>query len=177
MMIAMTVLLAVGALAAQEKLTKSEKKALRKAQKIEHYHKLNEFLAHQSFVVEGNIFVDRYGRRTFANQATNFLLLEEEEGIIQLALNNGLGYNGLGGITLSGQLTSFDIKQKAPDQPIYIQGRLVGTGLGVVDFFLDITDDKSVTARFSSQYGHRFQLIGHLLSLEETIPIVGMRSL
>ena len=173
----MVTLLAFGILAAQENLSKAEKKALRKEEKISHYNKLTEFLVHQSFVVEGNIFVDRYGRRAFANQSTNFLILEEEQGTIQLALNNGFGYNGLGGITLSGKLTSFDIKRRAPDQPISIQGRLVGTGLGVIDFFLDIDVDERVTARFSSQYGHRFQLIGNLFSLEETIPYIGIKSL
>ena len=176
-LLAFAILLIADISIAQGKLTKEERRALKKEAIEEKYDSVFSTLNSRSFVLESNTIADRYGRQIFVNPSTNFFLVEDSIAVIQLAVNNGFGYNGLGGITLEGRLTNFEIQRdQSSSKPLYIQARVFGTALGTIDLFTTINSAGRATTRFSSQYGHRLSLNGDLVKLEETLPFVGMRT-
>ena len=174
---AMLLLMGVSTGHAQGQLSKLERKELKQEEKRRNLEKLFTIVNQRTFIIEADNISDRYGRRLFVNPSTNFLIVEDSTAIIQLALNNGLGFNGLGGITLEGRLTSFEVKKDADNKkPIFMKARVFGTALGSIDLFLDLYSDGRSVVRFSSQYGHRFSLDGSLINLDESLPFVGTRS-
>ena len=163
------------ALAQPTRTDKNERKAQRRAALEEQYQETRALIQDQRFAIEANRFADRYGRQVFLNNNANFILADGETGVIQLAFNNGPGYNGLGGITLQGRITKFLVhphKEGASN----ITGRMIvsGTALGAVDIFFNTNGEGNASFRVSSSYGHRFTLFGFITSLEDTVLYQGL---
>ncbi len=158
-----------------EKLSKEERKLLKKAELEQRYQETVSLLESNQFAIEATRLADRYGRQAFINPNTNFVLVDGDIGVIQLALGSGPGFNGLGGITLEGRITNF-VLNPTNNLNRGISGRMtvIGTALGAVDLFFNINAEGNSTIRFSSNYGHRFQLYGFLTPLNESIIYQGM---
>lgn len=93
-----------------EKLTKSQRKAIEKRNR-----EIKDSLDHEIAVKAMNegyyvLMADRMmirGRPYLNPESnTNFVLIQGDEAVIQLAINNGrLGLNGMGGITVEGKIS------------------------------------------------------------------------
>ena len=163
------------AFAQQPKLSKEERRAQRRAALEESYEENREIILDRRFAIEANRFADRYGRQYFLNSNANFIMADGENGVIQLAFNNGPGYNGLGGITLQGRVTKFTVHPRK-NGALNTTGRMVvsGTALGAVDIFFNVNGEGNASFRVSSSYGHRFTLYGFITHLEDTVLYQGL---
>ena len=157
------------------KLSKEERKAERRAIFEEQYQQNRETILDRRFAIEANRFADRYGRQVFLSPNTNFVLADGETGVIQLAFNNGPGFNGLGGITLEGRITNFSINPRK-NNASNITGRMTvsGTALGAVDVFFNVNGEGNASFRVSSSYGHRFTLHGFITHLDDSVLYQGL---
>ncbi len=65
------------------------------------------------FVIQATEVHNSYGQITLGlNDNTNFLLMQGDKGIFQVAFNNmNPGLNGLGGVTLHGKISNVSIKE------------------------------------------------------------------
>ncbi|MCM1337236.1 MAG: DUF4251 domain-containing protein [Candidatus Amulumruptor caecigallinarius] len=67
-------------------------------------------IASGDFVLEGNYLSGRTGRRMYVTSSTNFISVRGGQAVLQVSPANGGGPNGVGGISLSGQVTDASIK-------------------------------------------------------------------
>lgn len=93
-----------------KELTKQEKKELRKKQREAinqaNFQRAVAALEDGNWVLEANRLYTKWGRTINVSDQTNFVSLEDSTAYMQLAFNNYIGPNGLGGITLKGRPTS-----------------------------------------------------------------------
>jgi len=144
---------------------KSERKKAEKAQRSSNYEAILELLDERNFVIEAYQFVDRYGQTVQVNTTTNFIAVRDSVATVQIVFPGSVsGYNGLGGITLDGRLTSLEINEKDPGKGVRFQMRVFGSGFASADMFVDVGTDGRATIRYNGQYGSRFTLRGYFQS-------------
>lgn len=96
-------------LKAQEKAERARLKAEEQVTNALLYNKAAAALQAKQFVMEADQIISRRGRSAFVNSNTNFILVNQKQGSIQVAFNTILpGPNGIGGITVDGNIS--DIK-------------------------------------------------------------------
>lgn len=70
-----------------------------------------EIFEEKSFVLEANTVYSKKGRSFQMNSSINFVKLEEGVGVVQLAFDQLVGWNGVGGITLDGKVRNYVVKK------------------------------------------------------------------
>lgn len=165
---AVILLFTIAAAAQQEvPLTKQEKKALREEQKRQNEAILAAntagALKSGSFVLKANQVRGRGGPMMNVNPTTNFVAVEGDDAYFQVASTTGVGYNGLGGITLRGRITSFKMNQGKKNGSYTITMNTIGNG-GNLTIVMNISKTgEMASASVSSNGGNRIDLYGVLV--------------
>jgi len=73
---------------------------------------LEQAFKDSTFVLEANSIRGRYSYNNFVSPTTNFVKVNGENIVIQTASDFGIGYNGLGGITIEGNIRSYELKER-----------------------------------------------------------------
>jgi hypothetical protein len=133
--------------------------------KIQFY---TDLLEQRSFVVEANTVFSKRGRSFQMNPSINFVKLENGEGVLQLAFNQIVGWNGVGGITLDGKVRNYKINKGDGSKMPSVQFDMNGTlGWATVRIVLNTSGiaRASVDAGMS---GGRVTFAGPLVPLSES---------
>ncbi len=96
---------------AQDVDKKAERKAKKEKEKQEalvKYEKAVKIMKAKSFIITAKTITFRSGQQIFPDEALNFLKVEGENGVLQIAPRTAMnpGFNGLGGITLDGKISN-----------------------------------------------------------------------
>lgn len=151
--------------------TKKEKRAKRWQKEKE---ELLELARDSAFVLDAHAHFDRYqNQRQLASN--NFIAINGDEIIIQTSNPFGsIGYNGLGGITLQGNIQSYNIregkKKHGPSIQINFSNGVIGNGT----LFIDLNSKENATARLTDNWGNRNTWQGKVLEPDEIMNFTGM---
>ncbi|MRR19324.1 DUF4251 domain-containing protein [bacterium] len=163
------ILLYAIAAAAQEEvpLTKQEKKALKEEQKRQNEAILAtntaEALKSGQFVLKANQLRGRGGSMMNVNPTTNFVAVEGKDAYFQMASFTGVGYNGLGGVTLKGRITSFEMNEGKKNGSYTITMNTIGNG-GNLTIMMNINKTgEMASASVTSNTGNRIDMYGVLV--------------
>lgn len=157
--------LMVGHIQAQEvELTKEEKKALQeKIDSIQHAEAVEAINA-KKFTLEADQVVFKYGQTAYVTSNTNFVSVDGEDAVVQVAFNIPAAVpNGLGGVTVDGKVSSYEMRTDKRGT-LYLSMNVMGTGISAR---LDISMPKgtnnatvTITPNFNS---NRLTLNGVIL--------------
>ena len=154
-------------------LSKEEKKALKLAKKEEDARKREEALVNYQAIAENKMWVleahtvfEKGGRSFPMNPSVNFVSVEDDETTIQLSFNGILGWNGVGGITLEGKTTKYEVSESK--NAITITMTAIGSGMGPVDLLVTVGSDGSGRATASGNWGERITFAGNFVSFEDS---------
>ena len=157
--------LMVGHIQAQEvELTKEEKKALQeKIDSIQHAEAVEAINA-KKFTLEADQVVFKYGQTAYVTSNTNFVSVDGEDAVVQVAFNiAAAGPNGLGGVTVDGKVSSYEMRTDKRGT-LYLSMNVMGVGISAR---LDISMPKgtnnatvTITPNFNS---NRLTLNGVIL--------------
>ncbi|MCU0410037.1 MAG: DUF4251 domain-containing protein [Bacteroidales bacterium] len=153
-----------------EPLTKEEKKALKKKEK-EQFEKMliantSESIKARYFVLKADQIRGRGGDLINVNSSINFVAVEGEEAYVQMGSESGLGYNGVGGITVKGKITSFKVKQEGKHGTYNIvMNTLSSSGNLTIMMNVNVTGENA-SAVVSSTWGGRVEFNGNLVPLQ-----------
>ena len=157
--------LMVGHIQAQEvELTKEEKKALQeKIDSIQHAEAVEAINA-KKFTLEADQVVFKYGQTAYVTSNTNFVSVDGEDAVVQVAFNiPAAGPNGLGGATVNGKVSSYEMRTDKRGT-LYLSMNVMGVGISAR---LDISMPKgtnnatvTITPNFNS---NRLTLNGVIL--------------
>lgn len=113
-------LIGTGAMMAQDdktsqkeakKAEKEAKKATEQAEQMALFEQAKQALENKDFVLEAERVEFKRGSYVYVTPNTNFVSLVDNRASIQLAFNGGRpGPNGIGGITVEGNISNYEIK-------------------------------------------------------------------
>lgn len=152
----------------KEKLSRKEKKELKKQQQIEQKKALLDLLVGKAWVIEAHTVFDRYNQSYQLNPSINFVGIKGDEGALQLGFDGLIGWNGVGGVTIDGVITKYEIKEGKSNSSPTVNLRFQGRGIGSANINITVNSSGQATARVSGDFGDRITFSGMLRSIEES---------
>ena len=106
------------------KLSRQERKEVRKAEMAENFVILDSLLSVKRFVLEADYLQDKYGNIKPVLSTLNFIKVNGTSGILQTGSSSGFGSNDVGGATAEGSIGEWNVTkyvksgQVADDQSV-----------------------------------------------------------
>ncbi|MDX9772510.1 MAG: DUF4251 domain-containing protein [Bacteroidales bacterium] len=148
-------------------LSRLEKKTMKVEQKKQTEIMLSQTTANAlrsgCFVLKADQVRGRGGYAVNVNPTINFVAVEGEDAYFQLASSSGIGFNGLGGITLRGRITSFKMDQGNKHGGYNIIMNTIGTGGNLTIMMSVNKTGEMASAMVSNNWGNRVDLNGSLV--------------
>lgn len=91
-------------------LSKSERKAAEEARDQADYQAAVQAIKDRSFVLEADRIDFKRGTPVYVTPFTNFVSLDGNHAVIQLGISGYSGWNGVGGITVDGNVSGLGVK-------------------------------------------------------------------
>ena len=155
--------------------SKEERKAAKKAKKEAKVQQEKELTAilismveSKKFVLEANMLYDKSGTSYILNSTINFVGVDGVSSTIQLACDQLVGWNGVGGVTIDGKITKMEIKTNDKGIGFTINAIVQNKGGGGVTMVFRITSTGSARVDMNGNFGDRLSFQGNIFSLEKT---------
>ncbi len=127
-----------------------------------------EIFEQKSFVLEANTVYSKKGRSFQMNSSINFVKLDEGVGVVQLAFDQLVGWNGVGGITLDGKVRNYKINKGDGSKMPSVQFDMNGT-LGWATVRINVNSSGMARADVDAgMSGDRVSFSGPLKPLKES---------
>lgn len=127
-----------------------------------------EIFEEKSFVLEANTVYSKKGRSFQMNSSINFVKLEEGVGVVQLAFDQLVGWNGVGGITLDGKVRNYKVNKGDGTKMPSVQFDMNGT-LGWATVRINVNSSGIARADVDAgMSGDRISFSGPLKPLKES---------
>ena len=147
-------------------IAKEEKKAKREAQDELLRKQTHPLLTMHRFVLEADYVGDGRGSRIPVNSTINFIAVDSSKAVIQLGTTSGIGYNGVGGITVDGNVTKYDLKiNEGKKGRTYSLMFNVMTSLGMYDITLLVNSTGYTDATVRSTRSGQLKYSGNLVPI------------
>ncbi|HEX2395180.1 MAG TPA: DUF4251 domain-containing protein [Bacteroidales bacterium] len=159
----------------RRKLTKEERAELRKAEEQAVARMVDSLIENRKFVLEADFLSNQTGNRIIVNNLINFIIIDSSKIVIQTASTTGLGgYNGMGGVTTRGNITSYEVKKTGRNASVYYIRLLANTSIGPYDIFFNISPNSSTDATISGIRAGKLNYHGVIKPLESSKVFKGM---
>ena len=97
----------------------------------------------KKFTLEADQVVFKYGQTAYVTSNTNFVSVDGEDAVVQVAFNiPAAGPNGLGGVTVDGKVSSYEMRTDKKGT-LYLSMNVMGTGISAR---LDISTRQALAA-------------------------------
>lgn len=148
--------------------TRKEKKAAQAALDQLLFEEAKQAVDNKAFVLEADQVIFKYGTTAFVSSNTNFVAVDGDNAVVQVAFNIPVGGpNGLGGVTVDGKASDYKVQTDKKGN-IHISMNVMGVGISaqvIINLPKDGNDASvDILPNFSS---NRFSLSGRLLPLKK----------
>lgn len=152
-----------------KKLTKQERKALRNRIDSLMYTEAEAAVMDSMFVLEADEVVFKRGYTAHVTSNTNFVAVEGREAVVQVAFNvPWSGFNGLGGITVEGNVSKYET-HKDKKGNLYVEMGVSGRGISAqVTITLWAGGNKASVSILPNFNSGRLTLNGHIVPEEDS---------
>lgn len=163
------------------KMTKEERMAAKKAkkeeakrQREENFERFKKYAEDSLWIVEAHTLYNKYNESYPIDPSINFVSMDGKEITVQLSFNNLIGWNGIGGVTLEGKITSYKVSDT--NKNVVIKCSALGSAMGPVDLLASVNPDGYGRITISGNWGNRITFAGYYKPLEEARVYKGMPS-
>ncbi len=151
-----------------KKLQKEQKKAARAAEE-ERMAEVTRFMVNQQqFVLEADFLSDKYGQRVPVTPTINFVMIDSLVGTVQFGDAQGMGYNGVGGLTVDGKVTKYEYSVIGKKEDSYSIRLILMSSIGTYDITLMVNSqgyaDAQIRGNWSGQLNYHGKLVPLTLS-------------
>ncbi len=158
----------------QRKLLKEEKKRLAAEEAERNYELTNTMFENRKFVLESDMITDRKGVTNTADPSINFILADSVYGVIQLGAEEGLGLNGLGGITVEGRIENYQVEKNEKKRLVSVEFDITTLASGSYRVRIFAQSGLRGSATFSGSMGSgQMRYSGKLVPLEKSTVFKG----
>lgn len=158
------------------KLSRQERKEVRKTQMTANYYILDSLLNAKSFVLEADYLQNRYGERIPVLSDLNFIKVNVSDGVLQTGSSFGMGYNGVGGVTAEGTIGTWKISKDPKKLSYSLQFSLL-TQIGHYDIFMTVNADGNASATITGLGPGRLTWDGRLRTLNNARVFKGQNTI
>ena len=151
---------------AQNKTGNKVSKADKAAQIEMQYLATENLIDSNAFVLTADFLSNRYGYRRIAEPTLNFIEVDSTDIVIQTGNSFGMGYNGIGGLTVRGRITRWDVN-KDPVRKTFTIRMSVSSSLGFYDIFMNVNASGKTIATVSGMRGQEVIFEGSLSHIDE----------
>ena len=152
----------------EKKLSRKERKELKKKEQLELKKALVMLLHTKAWVIEAHTVFDRYNQSYQLNPSINFVGVKDDEGALQLGFNGLIGWNGVGGVTVDGNVTRYEINEGKENSSPSVNLRFQGRGVGSATINITVNTAGQATARVNGDFGDRITFSGIIKPLAES---------
>jgi hypothetical protein len=153
------------------KKERAERRALEAQQDSVAYFKAVEALKAGSFVLEADNVSFPNGITRYVSSTTNYIQVDNGEGIVQTAFNNFAyipGPNGLGGVTVQGNINGLKMKEDK-DGNYYYNYTIQGVAISATVFITLTGGTNQASVQISPNFNNNnMMMTGRLLPLDES---------
>ena len=153
------------------KKERAERRALEAQQDTIAYLKAVEALKAGAFVLEANNVTFPNGITRYVSSTTNYIQVDNGEGIVQTAFNNfaySPGPNGLGGVTVQGKISGLKMKEDK-DGNYYYNYTIQGIAISATVFITLTGGTNQASVQISPNFNNNnMMMTGRLLPLDES---------
>ncbi|MGD0341417.1 MAG: DUF4251 domain-containing protein [Bacteroidales bacterium] len=160
----------------EQKLSRQEIKEAKKAQLVANFYALDTLLNMRTFVLEADFLQNKYGTRVPVSSDLNFIKVNRSNGILQTGSNFGMGYNGIGGVTAEGSISSWKLF-KDDKRLIYTLQFSLFTELGHYDIVMTVSSDNRASATITGLGPNSLTWDGHLEAIYNSRVYKGQNSI
>ena len=151
---------------AQNKTGNKVSKADKAAQIEMQYLATENLIDSNAFVLTADFLSNRYGYRRIAEPTLNFIEIDSSDIVIQTGNSFGMGYNGIGGLTVKGRIMRWDVN-KDPVRKTFTIKISVSSSLGFYDIFINVSASGKAIATVSGMRGQEVIFEGNLSHIDE----------
>ncbi len=127
------------------KSAKKETKAEREATRILQFNEKSAMINSRQFVLEASYIISRDGTRNSVPSGLNYIMVDSAQAVVQSGNNAGMGLNDVGGVSASGNITSWKVYKNEKKRSFAIQMG-VSTNLGLFNMSVHILANGDATA-------------------------------
>ena len=153
------------------KKERAERRALEAQQDSVAYFKAVNALKEGAFVLEANNVTFPNGITRFVSSTTNYVQVDNGEGIVQTAFNNfaySPGPNGLGGVTVQGNISGLKMKEDK-DGNYFYNYTIQGIAISATVFITLTGGTNQASVQISPNFNNNnMTMTGILVPLEES---------
>jgi hypothetical protein len=150
-------------------LEKEKRKAERKQEEEDQKKLTNYLLENKRFVLEANYLSGTNGSKVPVNSTINFIIVDSANAVIQLGNGTGMGYNGLGGITVDGRISKYDLsKNEGKRGTSYSLTLYIMSSLGQYDIHFWISQSGNADATISGNSYGRLTYSGNIIPISKS---------
>ena len=117
----------------------------------------------QRFVLEADYLSNKYGSRIPVSRNINFIMVDSASAVLQTGSAYSIGYNGVGGETVSGRITKYEYDMTGRNKDSYSIRMVVMSPIGVFDITLMTNPegyaDASIRGNWSGQLNYHGRLV------------------
>lgn len=117
----------------QKKLLREQRREERRAQEERQdsllFSQAFQAINNKAFTLEANQVVFKYGQTAFVSSNTNFVSVNDDQAVVQIAFNiPAAGPNGLGGITVQGSVSGYQVTTDKSGN-VYVAMNVIGAAI------------------------------------------------
>lgn len=155
-------------------ISRHKRKEIKREQRLEQLERIMDLLESRAWVLEANILQNRYGYTVNIEPNINFVGVSGEESTVQLGSTQRMGLNGLGGITLEGNIIQYElVENKKSGTGATLQISVSGASSGHLSMLIHASPDGTASATVSDNFGNRLTYRGRIVPLSESIVYKG----
>lgn len=117
----------------------------------------------QRFVLEADYLSNKYGTRVPVSRTINFVMVDSLNATVQVGSAYSLGYNGVGGETVTGRITKYEYKMTGRNKDSYSIRMVFMSPVGTYDITMMINPegyaDASIRGNWSGQLNYHGRLV------------------
>jgi len=150
-----------------KKLSRKERKELRKKEEEKTKLEISKLLESRKFVFEADQIIDREGKTYLVNSSINFISIDSNKAVFQLGSAATIGVNGVGGVTIEGEITDFNLEKNEKNGYYYLVLKVTAK-TGFYEIQLDISPLGTTKARITTNNYKKINYSGNILSFEQS---------
>ena len=156
-----------------QNMTKEEKKAA-KAEKKEQQEKadaeravvIKNSIDAKQFVLEASFLADKRGQKVVVDPIFNFIGVDGEKGAFQFSKGTAVGYNGVGGVTVEGNVSNYEVS--VTKKGVYSIDFRISASFGSIFVSMNVFPNGQTEAAISGSNTSKLKYSGNLLPLAES---------
>ena len=160
-------------LAAQQTKNTPKTKEQKAAEKEMKFQGMHNLLNDKSFILEADYLGNGFDRRPVV-AALNFVMVDSTATVVQTGNNFGVGYNGVGGLTVEGKVSKYTIAKDKKHRSFTVTWNMSST-IGFYTIFMNVSPSGRATATLTGNTSGKLVYDGWLVPASESRTFTGSR--